>query len=131
MKLSTSLEDYLETIFLLSKKSIVRSKNIAKALCVKQPSVTKALNHLAKRGLIDYSPYGPIQLTEKGLSLAKKVLEKHLICKKFFENVLHLEEEEAELHACSLEHILSKKAFIRMKTLVDYFENNRPLNFYE
>ena len=55
--LSESLEDYLETIFLLIRdKSVARSRDIAARLKVSRPSVTGALQALSSRALVNYGP---------------------------------------------------------------------------
>ena len=65
--LSASLEDYLETIFLIvQKKQAARAKDISIELKVKASSVTGALRQLSEKGLINYAPYDIITLTSKG-----------------------------------------------------------------
>ena len=53
-ELTSSLEDYLETIYLIiSEKEAVRPKDIAKRLNVSNASVTGALKTLADKGMIN------------------------------------------------------------------------------
>jgi len=56
--LSASLEDYLEAIYEISKNQRPAHANaIAKYLGVGKSSVSWALDRLARKGLINYSPY--------------------------------------------------------------------------
>ncbi len=56
-KLSASLEDYLESIYVVAaEKGAARPKDLAERLNVKPASVTGALRHLAGRKLINYTP---------------------------------------------------------------------------
>ncbi|WP_423782519.1 metal-dependent transcriptional regulator, partial [Flexistipes sinusarabici] len=57
-KLSTSMEDYLETIFILQNEGkSARSKDISEKLSVKKSSVTNALQLLSAGGYINYNKY--------------------------------------------------------------------------
>ena len=62
MKLSKSIEDYLETILLLEKQTAktVKSVDIASSLNVSKPAVTKAMNELKELGFINKDLYGEI-----------------------------------------------------------------------
>ncbi len=118
--LSSSLEDYLEAIYILKKgKGFTRVSKIANFLNVKMPSVNSALKILAKKGFIIHENYGYIILTEKGKREAKKIYSRHLILKRFFKDVLGVNEKKAEIDACKIEHHISKES---LKKLLNYIE---------
>ena len=72
-KLSSSLEDYLETIYNeVQKNGFAKVTDISKILNVKKASVTGALNSLTAKKLINYSPYSAITLTAQEKSWQKK-----------------------------------------------------------
>jgi len=101
-------EDYLEAIYILSKTCpSVRSTDVAKALKVTKPSTFKAMQKLAEQGYVTKENYGTITLTEKGIVIAKAVLEKHNALCKFLVDVLSVSPKNAEKDACSIEHIIS------------------------
>jgi len=78
--LSSTMEDYLETIFNLEKnKKIVRVKDIAQKMDVKLPTVTSMLNNLVERGLINHEKYEYVELTREGKRIAKDVYRRHVI----------------------------------------------------
>jgi len=117
--LSASLEDYLEAIFqILAEKQAVRAKEIARRLRVTRPSVTGALQALAREGLIVHAPYDVITLTPAGETAAREVVRRHETLKDFFTEVLEVEEEEAEEAACGIEHVVSEKIIDRLVALV-------------
>ena len=92
-KLTSGLEDYLESIFFLQKeKGFARVKDIATSMGVRAASVTGALQSLAAKNLVNYAPYEYITLTETGESLAKKIAKRHRILKEFFSNFLCIED---------------------------------------
>ena len=123
-QLSASLEDYLETIFLIvQKKQAARAKDIADQLKVKASSVTSALRLLSEKGLINYAPYDIITLTTEGEQLARDVLKRHRTLYDFLKNVLGIDEQEAEIGACKLEHSISPVVLDRLISFVDFVEH--------
>lgn len=125
-KLSASLEDYVETIFLIGlTKNEVRSKDIIARLNVRGPSVTMALHLLAERGLVEYVPYGPVLLTALGEKVARDVYHRHQTLKQFFIEILGIDPEVADDGACKMEHVASRNIIEKM---VQYTQYARELN---
>ncbi len=119
--LSASLEDYLEAILHIEdSKPAVRAKDIADRMQVKRPSVTGALNQLARRELVNYSPYEVVTLTDKGREAALDVSRRHTALKAFLMGVLGIEEELAETSACRMEHAMPRPVLERLAGFVDY-----------
>ena len=82
--MTKSLEDYIETIYVLIKeKGAARVRDVAADLHVKMPSVVKAMAELKKLELVIQEPYGDIELTAKGRKVATGVLTRHTILKAF------------------------------------------------
>jgi DtxR family Mn-dependent transcriptional regulator len=119
--LSASLEDYLEAILNVTDDSgEAKSSDIAKSLGVARPSVTGALKLLAKKGLVNYRPYGAVSLTQAGLSRAAKVAKKHDILESFFMDFLGLDHSVAHPAACKTEHIFNPSIVTRMAEFTDF-----------
>lgn len=113
--LSASLEDYIETIYVVGlEQDAVRPKDIIPRMAVSGPSVTEALRLLAEKRLINYTPYGPVSLTPAGLRVAKEVYHRHQALKRFFIEVLGLDEQLAEEGACKMEHSASANIINRV-----------------
>ena len=113
--LSASLEDYIEAIYhIIEDKLVARSKEIAASLQVSRASVTEALRALSKKGLINYSPYEAITLTEEGKKAAEDVIFRHEALKRVFIEVLSIEPAIAEEGACRIEHAAPPEIISRM-----------------
>ena len=124
--LTPSMEDYLETILLLEQKNrVARVKDIAERLSVQMPSVTGALKTLKGRELVDYEKNSFINLTPKGLKLAKAILSRHEILVEFFREALGLEGESAENQACMVEHAIEQDTAVRFRNLTGWIQSRR------
>ena len=70
MKISSSLEDYIEVISeIIEENGHAHTKDIADRLNVKMPSATKALQNLSEKKLIIYQSHNPVELTPEGAAL--------------------------------------------------------------
>lgn len=98
-------EEYLEVIYVLSMNGRPKVREIARRLCVKPSSVVEFLRKLANEGYIIYEKGGKIELTEKGLKVAREIHERHRLLELFLES-LGVPREIAEEDACKMEHIL-------------------------
>lgn len=115
VKLSQSLEDYLEMVHMLRlAHGIARVKDIAAALQVKMPSVAKAILELKKLGLVTQEPYSGVELTEAGRMAANEVLNRHILLKGFLIR-LGVSEAVADKDACCMEHILSAESLSKIE----------------
>lgn len=104
----TSVEHYLEAIFILHEKvEVIKSVDLAEHMKVSKASVSKTLPLLVEQGYVLHESYGNISLTPQGEKLAKSVLRKHKTLKNFLTQVLAVPEERAEQEACLMEHALS------------------------
>jgi len=123
VRLSQSLEDYIEAVYLISKKKkVVRVKEIAKFLGVKTPSVVDAVSKLRERGLVTHEKYGYLYLTKKGMETAKSIYKKHEEVYKFLNQFLGMNKSISEKDACEIEHYISKETLNRIVKLMKYIE---------
>ncbi|KYH37063.1 MAG: Mn-dependent transcriptional regulator [Candidatus Bathyarchaeota archaeon B24] len=120
---SETVENYLETIYLISKrKGYARVSDISTALKVKAPTVTEMVQKLADRGLVRYERYKrDIRLTSKGEEKAKRVIERHRILKAFLQ-VLGVSEEVAEEDACRIEHYIHPETLERLSKFIEFVQ---------
>jgi len=117
-KLSASLEDYLEAIYHIAKdKGAAKAKDISIRLDVNSSSVTGALKSLSKRGLVNYAPYDLISLTPEGEVLAKDIVKRHESLYNFFVSILSINDSDAEVAACKIEHVIPRTV---LKRLIDF-----------
>lgn len=124
-KLSSSLEDYLEALYLIYKRNnTVKAVDIARALGVSRASTTEALKKLADKNLINYGRYDAISITQQGILAAEDVIKKHNSLSDFFEKVLGAKHDEAQEIACKIEHIISKDMLLRIEKFTGYYTKN-------
>lgn len=110
-----SVEDYLETILVLSKRlPAVRSIDIANELGYSKPSVSVAMKNLRNRQYITVSEEGFICLTDEGRRLASNTYERHTILTDWFIS-LGVSPETAAADACRIEHDISEESFAAIK----------------
>ncbi len=124
VQLSASLEDYIETIYhIVEEKQVARAKNIADHLGVSRASVTEALRALSSRGLINYTPYEVITMTEEGRKVAEDVIFRHNTLKNFFIEILAIDEQTAEDGACKIEHSAPPEVIQQMINFTKFLES--------
>ena len=117
-KSEESLEDYLETILILSRHlPAVRSIDVANELDFSKPSVSVAMKNLKSKNYITVSDDGYIHLTESGKELAEKVYECHNLLKNW---LIHLgvNPEIAAVDACKMEHDISPESYEAIKKCI-------------
>lgn len=120
LNMTASLEDYLETVFVLSEKnSDVRLTDIAAMLGVSKPSANRAVNTLTQNGFLSHETYGAITLTPEGETYAANVLHRHKLLKHFLSVTLGMNEKTAEEDACKMEHVMSAET---IEKLYEYLE---------
>ncbi len=119
MSLKESGEMYLETIYVLHKKSSsVRSVDIAEHMNYTRASVSRGVGLLKKQGLIEVDKNGYITLTTEGMKAAEKIMDRHEVLTGILIS-LGIDEETAAEDACRMEHVISDKTFYCIK---EHFE---------
>ena len=94
--MTSSLEEYLKTTYILYKKnSQIRVTDIANELNCTKSSVNRAIKILAKQGYINYETYGNITLTKLGVNKALEIVRRNEIIKAFLIQVLDVDEKVA------------------------------------
>ena len=115
MKIQESAENYLETIYILTRRNgIVRSIDIVNELDFTKPSVSVAMKNLREKKQITMSPEGYIQLTASGRAIAEMIYERHRLISSWLKN-LGVDEKVAAEDACRIEHVISKESFEAIK----------------
>lgn len=115
MKINESVENYLETIFVLSHRlPVVRSIDVATELEFKKSSVSVAMKHLRENGYISVTDAGFITLNKSGLEIAEMIYERHSLLSDWLEH-LGVDKKTAAEDACRMEHVISKDSFEAIK----------------
>lgn len=115
MHLQESGEMYLETIYVLSKKSnFVRSIDVCDYMGYSKPSVSRAVGILKKAGYVIMDKDGFLTLSDSGLEIAKKIYERHTVLTDFLIR-LGVDKGIAMEDACKMEHDISDVTFEALK----------------
>lgn len=122
MPVYESGEMYLETILRLQQESrVVHAVDIAEALNVSRPSVSRAVQILQESGYIRLDNHKAITLTTSGKKIAAAIFERHEILTNFF-TMIGVSPETAEADACRMEHVISEETFEKIKA---HFKQNQ------
>lgn len=116
-----SVEDYLETILILSKTiPVVRSIDIVRESGYTKPSVSIAMKNLRQKEYITMDEDGYIKLTAMGKTLAEKVYERHTVLTALL-TALGVDERVAGEDACKMEHVISQETFEALKNHMEAY----------
>ncbi len=121
--LSKTEENYLKAIYLIDReqRQTATTNAIASMMHTRAPSVTDMLKKLSKKSLINYTPYKPITLTDKGLTTALGIIRRNRLWKRFLVEKLHFTWDEIGDIAEELEHIGNDNLTAKLDELL-----NRP-----
>ncbi len=111
MKILRASEDYLEAMLIMkNRRGYIRSIDVAEYLGVTKPSVTYTTKRLRENGYITMDADGLITLTDSGMEIASKMLDRHRTLTRFLIS-LGIDEMTAEKDACKMEHDMSQQTY--------------------
>ena len=125
LKTQESMENYLETIYVLNKKTgFIRSVDVATELGFSKPSISNAMKKLRAEGYVEIEDKGRIVLTKAGEEIASRTYERHCVISALLMNI-GVSEAVALEDACRIEHFISQETFECMKRhyLEEHFDN--------
>lgn len=115
MAVSEAVENYLETIYILSRrKAEVHAIDVSTYLSYSRPTVSIALRQMRESGLVTVDEANHIHLTQEGLRIAEHIFERHEVLSRLLMG-LGVSEETALRDACKIEHDLSDESFEAIK----------------
>ncbi len=122
--LSTSQEDYLETIYKLEDEQggEVRVTDIAARLDVRLPPVTRAVQALQRLGLVEHEERRKVCLTHRGRRLAAALAHRHADLVYLLTTVFGVGPAVAEADTCQMEHGVSAETAQRLHEFLVVFE---------
>lgn len=98
--LSSSLESYLEIIYKMERdEKEIKALEIAQELSVPLSRVVQAIQRLHYQKYLTYSPYKPIELTERGNQTGEYLIARNGLIQEFLEILNIGENLESELEA--------------------------------
>ncbi len=103
---TSAIEDYLVTIYRLEEVfGVARTTIIASELNVKPGTVSKILSKLEMQGLVERVKYRGVKLTDKGRSIAEKIVWKHRVIERFLYDYVGLDPIKSHDYAHLMEHL--------------------------
>jgi DtxR family Mn-dependent transcriptional regulator len=120
---SLTIENYIKAIYQIcstQNKSVATTGELAQALSVQPSTVTSMLKTLSEAGLVRYTPYEGVSLTESGRLLAMRVLRRHRLLELFLVRTLALSWDEVHDEAEELEHAVSDYLIDRIDAYLGY-----------
>jgi DtxR family Mn-dependent transcriptional regulator len=108
-ELTTSTQNYLKAIWGLTEWSSnsVTATEISQKTGLKLSSVSDGMRRLGEAGLVHYSPYAAIELTELGRKHALAMVRRHRMIETFLVEVLGYRWDQVHDEAENLEHAVS------------------------
>jgi Mn-dependent DtxR family transcriptional regulator len=103
-----------------------RVSDIARKLSVTRGSVSINLRSLTARGLVEQGEHHLVRLTPKGAQIVKAIHAKNAILRTFFREVLHADEERAEIDSCKIEHLVSNATARQLLRFLHFFLSSDP-----
>ena len=126
MAVSEAIENYLETIYILSRQqSEVHAIDICSYLSYSRPTVSIVLRQMREHGLVTVNEENHIFLTDEGLQIAAHMFERHELLTSMLV-MLGVSRETAQRDACKIEHDLSDETFDAIKRHMEQYSKKQP-----
>jgi len=124
LKARESIENYLETIFILGQEgNQVRAIDIVHELDYSRPSVSVAMKNLRENEYIEIDNDGYIKLTDEGQLIAESMYERHMLISDWL-IFLGVDKKTAVYDACKMEHVMSEKSFSVIKSHIESWKRD-------
>ena len=112
---------------LIHQLGYARVSDVARALEITRGSASLTLKALREKGYVLEDQNKFLRLSEEGSLIVEMVLAKRAIVRKFLRDVLLLDERQAEIDACKVEHLLSAKTGEQLLYFVQYLLSDDPV----
>ena len=116
MAITEAVENYLETILILSQKQPdVHAIDICSYLGYSRPTVSIILKKMKDEGLVTVDDDNHIRLTDAGRHVAERIYDRHNVLTELF-ILLGVSRDVASEDACKVEHDISDETFAMLKS---------------
>jgi DtxR family Mn-dependent transcriptional regulator len=114
---TATVDRYLETIYCIAAEGeVVRPGRLAYWLSVSPPTVSQALQRLARDGWIAISDDRSVALTAKGIDAASSLIRRHRVLERWLTDVLGFDWAAADVEADRLSSAISDAVIDRIDT---------------
>ncbi|MFL0448304.1 metal-dependent transcriptional regulator [Corynebacterium xerosis] len=113
-------QDYLKVIWAATEwgRPPITATALAARMGTTPPNVSDTVRRLAAQGLVEYQPYKPVMLTERGEQYAIAMVRRHRLLETFLATTLGHPWEEVHDEAERLEHAASETMIERIDALL-------------
>jgi DtxR family Mn-dependent transcriptional regulator len=120
-----SVAHHLMAIYdLLNEHGYARVTDVAKKLNITRGSASLTLKAIKEKGLVLEDENRFLLLSDRARQIVTRIKERNKIFYTFFTDVLGVEEEQAEIDACKIEHLISDEI---TEAVRDYMgKNGKP-----
>ncbi len=99
---------------LRNQHGYARVSDVAQYLKITKGSVSSAMKHLKERGYVQEDHNRFLELTREGLKVVQETEATRLVVQKFLSDALGMDEDDAQIDACKVEHLISSEARARL-----------------
>ncbi|MDP6700426.1 MAG: metal-dependent transcriptional regulator [Candidatus Latescibacteria bacterium] len=104
-----------------------RVSDIAKHLSITKGSVSTTMKHLKERGYVKEDANRFLELTEQGRKVVQETEATRMVVQRFLSDGLGMDEDDAMIDACKVEHLISAEARVRLVCFLRMLFSEKPL----
>ena len=108
---------------LLEEYGYARVSDVARRLGITRGSVSITLKGLKQKGLVTDDDRRFLGLSDEGRKITDSIRAKKAVMKDLFVRFLRVDEEQADLDTCKLEHLISPDTATRAQSLLDFLDS--------
>ncbi len=111
---------------LRTRHGYARVSDIAQHLKITKGSVSSAMKHLKERGYVREDHNRFLELTEKGAKGVAEIESARVAFQRFLTHALGMDEDDAEIDACKVEHLVSAETRSRLTHFLSFLYSDEP-----
>ena len=111
---------------LRSRHGYARISDIAQHLKITKGSVSSAMKLLKERAYVceDHNKF--LELTDRGAKVVAEIEAARVAFQRFLTHALGMDEDDAEIDACKVEHLVSAEARNRLTDFLNFLYSDEP-----
>ena len=111
---------------LLEKYGYARVSDVARLLEITRGSASVTLKGLKTRGLVVEDDRRFLGLSDEGTRIARSIRAKKSVMKALFVELLGVEERQADIDTCKIEHLISDETAERASRILFFVQSGAP-----
>ncbi|MFN0057198.1 MAG: metal-dependent transcriptional regulator [Planctomycetota bacterium] len=108
---------------LLQRYGYARVSDVARELQITRGSTSVTLKGLKQRGLVTEDDRRFLRLSDEGQRIARAVRAKKQVLKTLFIDLLGVNDEQAEVDTCKIEHLISNATAVRASRFLSFLQS--------